>query len=179
MKIRMSTLTATILLCLSACQGQKGDTGDTGPTGPQGPTGPDGAQGPQGATGPQGLPAGLAQPVVDSGTIGANGTVPVTLVLPGRSYILSTRLWGANASIRQTYIVHVPENSNLDVMFTLLAANSFSQGNIALSNQDGQPGAGPGWAYNASSNGVLNILFTAGTTSGATYYWSYSAIQLL
>src|SRR5882672_712204 len=66
-KIRMSTLTATILLCLFACQGQKGDTGETGPTGPQGPSGPDGVQGPQGATGAtglQGLPAGLAQPVV-------------------------------------------------------------------------------------------------------------------
>ena len=56
-KLKLSFLTASMVLALAACDGDDGEQGPQGPVGEQGPAGQDGADGQDGASGEDGANA--------------------------------------------------------------------------------------------------------------------------
>ena len=88
-KLRFSLLAASVVLALTACDGDDGAQGPAGPQGPsgeQGPTGPQGPsgdQGDQGPEGPQGPSGENGQDATASGKLTRLATVPAGAEVTG------------------------------------------------------------------------------------------------
>lgn len=110
-----------------------------------------------------------------SGTVAenANHTEVIQFPVARRAYMIHAGLYAANVEVMWTAIVHVPNNS-VNVGWAVIASHSYSNGLINPSTQSG----GAQFAFNTSSNRILQLGFVNGPPGSGTgqWFWYYKIV---